>query len=54
MIRLLFPIFLVAAAIVWGLVEFMIKKDKEKAKGIFSFTLFFSVIWAMIYYFIFF
>lgn len=47
--RLYIPVILVLLAFGWALYEFFLKRNKEQAKGILSFTTFFGIIWGLIY-----
>jgi hypothetical protein len=50
--RLFFPVILILLAFGWAIYELLFKKNKEQAKGIISFTVFFGIIWGLIYYWI--
>jgi len=51
--RLIFPLILVFAAILWALYVYIIKKDIKTTKQILSYTAFFTIIWLGIFFLIF-
>jgi|GEM_PF-1581295 len=51
-VRLLVPIVLFAAAVLWILYLLIVKRNWKKAKEVLIPTLFFTAIWAVIYYFV--
>jgi len=51
--RLIFPLILVFAALVWASYTYFIKKDSKLAKQIVSYTAFFAVMWVGLFFLIF-
>jgi len=51
--RLIFPLILVFAALIWASYAYFFKKDIKLAKQIISYTSFFAVIWIGIFFLIF-
>jgi|GEM_PF-4005235 hypothetical protein len=51
--RLIFPLILVFASMVWASYAYFIKKDAKLTKQIVSYTAFFAVMWVGLFFLIF-